>query len=58
MVEAYHLNALPPGKMLQEFEVLRVLGEGGFGIVYLTKGRYLDDLVAIKEYLPAQLATH
>ena len=57
MVEAYHLNALPPGKMLQEFEVLRVLGEGGFGIVYLTKGRYLDDLVAIKEYLPAQLAT-
>ncbi len=57
MVEAYHLNALPPGTMLQEYEVLRVLGEGGFGIVYLTKGRYLDDLVAIKEYLPAQLAT-
>ena len=57
MVEAYHLNALPPGKMLHEYEILRVLGEGGFGIVYLTKGRYLDDLVAIKEYLPAQLAT-
>ena len=57
MAEAYHLNALPPGTMLQEYEVLRVLGEGSFGIVYLTKGKYLDDLVAIKEYLPSELAT-
>ena len=57
MAEAYHLNALPPGAMLQEYEVLRVLGEGSFGIVYLTKGKYLDDLVAIKEYLPSELAT-
>ncbi len=57
MTEAYHLNALPAGTMLQEYEVLRILGEGSFGIVYLAKGKYLGELVAIKEYLPKELAT-
>ncbi len=56
MTEAYHLNALPKGTMLQEYEVLRILGEGSFGIVSLAKGRYLGDHVAIKEYLPKELA--
>jgi serine/threonine protein kinase len=31
--------ALPKGTRLQEFEVVQVIGEGGFGIVYLA-----DDL--------------
>jgi serine/threonine protein kinase len=57
MTEAYNVNALPAGTMLQEYEVLRVVGEGSFGIVYLAKGKYLGDLVAIKEYLPRELAT-
>jgi serine/threonine protein kinase len=57
MTEPYHLNALPAGTMLQEYEVLRVVGEGSFGIVYLAQGKYLGDLVAIKEYLPKELAT-
>jgi hypothetical protein len=50
-------NALPTGSHLAEFELLRVLGEGGFGIVYLAHDHMLQRRVAIKEYMPASLAT-
>lgn len=49
-------NALPTGSHLAEFELLRVLGEGGFGIVYLAYDHSLQRRVAIKEYMPASLA--
>ena len=49
-------EALPPGTRLDEFEILGVLGTGGFGIVYLATDLSLDRRVAIKEYLPVQLA--
>ncbi len=47
-------NALPNGYVLQGRYVIEAqLGSGGFGITYLAKHRYLEDLwVAIKEYLP------
>jgi len=48
--------ALPPGSVLSEFRVSRVLGSGGFGIVYLAHDDSLHRDVAIKEYLPASLA--
>ena len=50
-------NALPVGTRLGEFELLRVLGEGGFGIVYLAQDHSLQRRVAIKEYMPSSLAT-
>lgn len=50
------LNALPPGTRFGELEIQRLLGTGGFGIVYLAKDHALERLVAIKEYMPGQLA--
>ena len=49
-------NALPRGTRLGEFEIRRVLGAGGFGIVYLAFDHALEREVAIKEYMPASLA--
>jgi serine/threonine protein kinase len=50
-------NALPPATRLHEFEILSVIGQGGFGIVYLAHDLTLDRKVAIKEYMPSALAT-
>jgi hypothetical protein len=49
-------DALPAGTRLAEFEIERVLGVGGFGIVYLAFDQALQRQVAIKEYMPAALA--
>ena len=49
-------NALPPGTRLDEFEIIGLIGEGGFGIVYLAHDHALQRRVALKEYLPASLA--
>ena len=57
MAEPLHRNALPAGAMLQEYRIERMLGAGGFGITYLARDSNLDKLVAIKEYLPSELAT-
>ena len=51
-----HLNALPDGYKLHEYELVRVLGVDGLGITYLGYDRHLDKPVAIKEYLPNDLA--
>ena len=51
-----YLHALPPGYRIQEYELVRVLGSGGFGITYLGYDHNLDKAVAIKEYLPNDLA--
>lgn len=47
---------LPAGFRLHEFQIERVLGEGGFGIVYLAQDLQLRRTVALKEYMPASLA--
>lgn len=51
-----YLNALPSGYQLHEYAVDKVLGVGGFGITYLGKDTTLNLKVAIKEYLPNELA--
>jgi serine/threonine protein kinase len=49
-------DALPSGARLDEFEIIRLLGAGGFGIVYLALDTVLRRHVAIKEYMPIALA--
>jgi serine/threonine protein kinase/uncharacterized protein YecT (DUF1311 family) len=51
-----HVNALPKGTQLNQYELVSVLGAGGFGITYMARDTSLDTLVAIKEYLPGDLA--
>ena len=51
-----HRQALPEGTRLQEFELHRFLGAGGFGIAYLGWNTELDIPVAVKEYLPSDCA--
>lgn len=50
-------NCLPIGTRLHDFEITGVLGEGGFGIVYIAFDHSLQRHVAIKEYMPGVLAT-
>ena len=49
-------DALPAGTRFGELEILRVLGIGGFGIVYLAQDHALERHVALKEYMPSSLA--
>jgi len=48
--------ALSKGLRLHEYRIERVLGQGGFGITYLATDVNLDAQVAIKEYLPEEIA--
>ena len=54
-VRADH-DALPAGTRFGEFEIIRVLGVGGFGIVYLAWDHSLERRVALKEYMPSALS--
>jgi serine/threonine protein kinase len=47
---------LPVGTRLGEFEIIALIGEGGFGIVYLAQDHSLQRRVALKEYMPSSLA--
>ncbi len=53
----YEYPLLKPGTILQEKYLLgRALGQGGFAVTYLALQINLERRVAIKEYLPADLA--
>ena len=49
-------DALPLGTVLRDFTIRAVIGHGGFGVVYRAEHNELDLTVAIKEYLPVELA--
>ncbi len=49
-------NALPLNAMLFEYRLESVLGAGGFGMTYLGWDTHLEKHVAIKEYLPGEIA--
>ena len=48
--------SLPIGTRLGEFEITGLIGEGGFGIVYMASDHLLGRQVALKEYMPSALA--
>jgi serine/threonine protein kinase len=48
--------ALQPGQTVGRYEIVSVLGQGGFGITYRARDVQLGREVAIKEYLPTALA--
>jgi non-specific serine/threonine protein kinase len=52
-----NLNPLPAGTRLQEFVIERLIGIGGFGIVYQANDTLLHRTVAIKEYMPTSMAS-
>ena len=49
-------NSLKNNHRLHWYLVDKVLGQGGFGITYLAHDPNLDQYVAVKEYLPMELA--
>uniref|UniRef100_C5CK84 Serine/threonine protein kinase n=1 Tax=Variovorax paradoxus (strain S110) TaxID=543728 RepID=C5CK84_VARPS len=55
--ETSEAGLLPVGSRLAEFEITRVVGQGGFGVVYEAWDHTLERVVAIKEYLPTSLST-
>ena len=50
------MNALPVGYALHEYRIEKVLGVGGFGLTYLALDSNLNLKVAVKEYLPGDIA--
>jgi serine/threonine protein kinase len=48
------LHTLQPDYLLNEYRIVKLLGEGGFGLTYLAFDTNLEKKVAIKEYMPSE----
>jgi len=53
---AHPADTLPNGTRLQNYRIARILGRGGFGVIYLAVDVNLAHRVAIKEYLPSDIS--
>lgn len=51
-----HVNQLPNGTKLDQYQIVDLLGYGGFGLTYKAWDENLERWVAIKEFLPSMLA--
>lgn len=45
-------DSLPPGTILDCYRIIKLIGSGGFSLIYLAEDEDTHDEVAIKEYLP------
>jgi len=50
-------KALLPRTQLDCYRIVRLIGSGGFSLIYLARDEETQDEVAIKEYFPKQYAT-
>jgi len=53
----HHPQALPPGREIFGYRLVRVLGAGGFGITYEGYSAVTERRVAIKEFFPHGIAS-
>ena len=49
-------DGLPTGTVLREYVIEAAIGQGGYGVVYRARHRYLGRVVALKEYFPTTVA--
>jgi serine/threonine protein kinase len=49
-------DCLPPGTVIDCYSIIKVIGSGGFSLIYLAEDEDSLDHVVIKEYLPKKLA--
>ena len=56
-IKIYKPNHLPTGYKTHGYKIIKVLGQGGFGITYLAENIYLKTYVVIKEFLPQEFAS-
>lgn len=52
-----NLHSLKPGAVIAGYDIIRVLGAGGFGITYEGHSPVTDKRVAIKEFFPRGIAS-
>ena len=51
-----NVNALPNGAALNGYVITGLIGQGGFGVVYVARDLSSNRTIAIKEYLPSAIA--
>ena len=56
MAQAEHRQALALGNRIQNLQIVRAMGVGGFGVTYLVEHVRLGHKAALKEYMPSLFA--